>query len=138
VALSSASSSKVEEPRKRPIFGADPARKSSGIRGNARIAPDAVSFKVRPVAFGDVAFQVSAGGPNMPIDWATVNWGYVALLSGFAFMAGLIGSLLSFRNYLAAAVLTAVLFGIIFIGWTYYLVPQGIIPPGFVPTIKAT
>jgi hypothetical protein len=76
--------------------------------------------------------------PNVPIDWATVNWGYVALLSGFAFVAGFIGSLLSFRNYLAAAVLTAVLFGAIFIVWTYYLVPQGIIPPGFVPTVKAT
>jgi len=68
------------------------------------------------------------------IDWATVNWGYVALLAGFAFLAGLIGSLLSFRNILAGAILTALLFGVIYVGWTYYLVPQGLIPPGFVPT----
>src|SRR5580704_18900370 len=27
---------------------------------------------------------------SMPIDWASVNWGYVLLLSGFAFIAALI------------------------------------------------
>ena len=34
----------------------------------------------------------------MPIDWAAVNWVYVALLSGFAFLGSLIGNLLSFRS----------------------------------------
>lgn len=75
--------------------------------------------------------------PNIPIDWATVNWGYVVLLSGFAFLSGLIGSLLSFRSHLVGAILTAVLFAVVFVAWTYYLVPQGIIPPNFVPTLKA-
>ncbi len=72
--------------------------------------------------------------PNIPIDWATVSWGYVILLSGFAFLAGLVGSLLAFRSTLLGAILTALLFGVIFVAWTYYLVPQGIIPPSFVPS----
>jgi hypothetical protein len=66
-----------------------------------------------------------------------VSWGYIALLAGFAFISGLIGNLLSFRSHLFGAVLTAVLFVVVYIAWTYYLVPQGIIPPGFVPTVKA-
>ena len=46
----------------------------------------------------------------MPIDWAAVNWVYVALLSGFAFLGSLIGNLLSFRSRLVGAILAAVLF----------------------------
>jgi hypothetical protein len=56
----------------------------------------------------------------VPIDWSSVNWGYVALLSGFAFLAGLIGHLLSFRSRLFGAILTGVLFAAAFILWTYY------------------
>ena len=34
----------------------------------------------------------------MPIDWAAVNWVNVGLLSAFAFLATLIGGILSFNN----------------------------------------
>ena len=57
---------------------------------------------------------------SVPIDWSTVNWGYVALLSAFAFVAGLIGHLLSFKSRLFGAILTGVLFAVAFIVWTYY------------------
>jgi hypothetical protein len=72
---------------------------------------------------------------NIPIDWATVSWGYVALMSGFAFLSGLIGSVLSFRSRLVGAILTALLFAVIYVAWTYYLVPQGLIPANFVPAV---
>ncbi|MGA2127284.1 MAG: hypothetical protein ABSG76_14155 [Xanthobacteraceae bacterium] len=72
---------------------------------------------------------------NIPIDWGTVSWGYVALMSGFAFLSGLIGNVLSFRNHFVGAILTAVLFAVIYVAWTYYLVPQGFIPANFVPAV---
>jgi len=50
----------------------------------------------------------------MSIEWASVNWVYVALLSGFTFIAALIGNYISFRNRVIAAVLAAVLFAAIF------------------------
>jgi len=71
---------------------------------------------------------------NFPIDLTTVSWGYVALLSGFAFVAALIGNLLSFKRFFIGALLTAILFAVIYVGWTYYLVPQNFIPPNFVPS----
>jgi len=56
----------------------------------------------------------------MPIDLAAVNWLYVAILSGFAFVAALIGSIISFRNKLGAAIIAAILFAAGFVCWTYY------------------
>lgn len=68
----------------------------------------------------------------MPIDWAAVNWVYVALLSGFAFLASLIGNLLAFRSRLVGAILTGMLFAAMYVFWTYY--PHGIALPGVKPT----
>jgi hypothetical protein len=56
------------------------------------------------------AFEFKEG--NMRIDWAAVNWVYVALLSGFAFLGSLIGNLLSFRSRLVGSILCAVLFAV--------------------------
>ena len=56
----------------------------------------------------------------MPIDLSTVNWLYVAILSLLVFIAALLGSLISFRNKFAAAILAAVLFAAGFVFWTYY------------------
>jgi hypothetical protein len=56
----------------------------------------------------------------MPIDLAAVNWLYVAILSGFVFVAALIGGLISFRNKLGAAIIAAILFAACFVFWTYY------------------
>ena len=62
----------------------------------------------------------------MPIDLSTVNWLYVAILSGFAFVAALLGSIISFRNKFAAAIIAAVLFATAFVFWTYY--PRDTLP----------
>ena len=66
----------------------------------------------------------------MSIDWTTVNWGYVALLSGFTFLAALVSNYVTFRRRLIAAILAAVLFAAIFVFATYY--PHGIA----LPTLK--
>lgn len=60
----------------------------------------------------------------MPIDLATVNWSYVGILSGFAFIATLLGGLISFRNRLGGAVIAAILFAVAFVYWTYYPHPN--------------
>jgi len=62
----------------------------------------------------------------MPIDLATVNWAYVGILSGFAFVAALLGGLISFRNRLGGAIIAAILFAVAFVYWTYY--PHPTIP----------
>jgi hypothetical protein len=66
----------------------------------------------------------------MSIDWSTVNWGYVALLSAFTLIAALIANYVTFRHRFAAAILAALLFAIIFVFVTYY--PSGIT----IPTLK--
>jgi hypothetical protein len=59
----------------------------------------------------------------MLINLASVNWGYVALLSAFAFIAALVANVIAFRHRLGAAILTALLFAAIFVFATYY--PHG-------------
>jgi hypothetical protein len=66
----------------------------------------------------------------MLIDWASVNWGYVALLSGFALIAALIANFITFGHRLFGAILTALLFAAVFVFATYY--PHGIA----LPTLK--
>jgi len=68
----------------------------------------------------------------MPIDLATVNWPYVGVLSGIAFIAALLGSLIAFRNRFVGAILAAILFAVGFMAWTYYPHPTipGPISPG--------
>jgi uncharacterized membrane protein YuzA (DUF378 family) len=63
----------------------------------------------------------------MPIDWGSVNWVTVGLYSVFAFVAALVGNLLSFRSRIGGAILAAILFAALFIFWTYY--PHGLVPP---------
>jgi hypothetical protein len=60
----------------------------------------------------------------MPIDLATVDWVYVCVLAVFVFLASIVGNLLSFHHRGFAAVLTAVAFVALFVGWTYY--PHGL------------
>ena len=56
----------------------------------------------------------------MPIDLSQVDWLYVAVLAVFVFIAAGIGNLLSFNHRGTAALLSAVLFAVIFVAWTYY------------------
>ena len=56
----------------------------------------------------------------MPIDLAQVDWLYVILLAIFVAISTFVGGLLSFGRRGMAATLSAVLFAVIFIFWTYY------------------
>jgi hypothetical protein len=57
---------------------------------------------------------------TMPIDLSQVNWLYVAILSGFVFVAALLGSIISFRNKVGGALIAAILFAAVFVFWTHY------------------
>jgi hypothetical protein len=72
--------------------------------------------------------------PDVPIDWASVSWLYVAVLAVFVFVSTLIGTLLSFKRLLLGAVLSAVLFAAVFVFWTYY--PHGLPLPTSVTAQK--
>lgn len=58
------------------------------------------------------------------IDWASVNWLYVAVLMALVFFSTLIGALLSSKRAFRTAVLSALLFAAAFVFWTYY--PHGL------------
>ncbi len=60
----------------------------------------------------------------MAIDLSAVNWTYVALMAAFAFVAALLGSIISFRNKIGGALIAAILFAAIYVGWNYYPHPQ--------------
>jgi Raf kinase inhibitor-like YbhB/YbcL family protein len=66
--------------------------------------------------------------PNIPVDWSTVDWTNVALLSGIAFLAALIGNLLIFRQRFWAAILAGLLFAAAYVLLMYY--PHGLTVPG--------
>ena len=59
----------------------------------------------------------------MLINWASVNWPNVLLLSAVVFVAALIGNFLSLRKPLLGAVFAAVLFAALLIVLEYY--PHG-------------
>ena len=60
----------------------------------------------------------------MPIDLSAVNWLFVALMAVFAFVAALLGSLISFRNRVGGALLAGILFAAMYVMWNYYPHPQ--------------
>jgi hypothetical protein len=57
---------------------------------------------------------------DMPIDWASVNWIYVAVLGIFAFFATIVGNVISFGHRGIAAILAGLIFAGIFVLWSYY------------------
>ena len=57
---------------------------------------------------------------NIPIDWASVNWLYLVLLTLLAFVCALIGNAMAFKRLVLGAVLTTLLFIAGFFLWTYY------------------
>jgi len=57
---------------------------------------------------------------EMPIDLAAVNWVYVGVLAIFVFLTSLVGALLTFQSRTWGAFLSAVLFVIVFVMWSYY------------------
>jgi len=62
----------------------------------------------------------------MPFDISTVNWSYVALMGVFAFIAALLGSVISLRSRIVGSIIAGVLFAVIFVAWNYY--PHPMIP----------
>jgi hypothetical protein len=70
----------------------------------------------------------------MPIDLSAVNWMYVALMAGFAFVAALLGGLISFRNRIGGALIAAILFAAMYVAWNYYPHPQIQLPIPIVTT----
>jgi hypothetical protein len=70
---------------------------------------------------------------SMPIDLTSVDWAYVLILAGFAFLASLIGGVLAFGRHLLGALLSAILFAAAFVFWTYYPhhfpLPTALAPP---------
>ncbi len=73
--------------------------------------------------------------PTVPIDWASVNWLYVAVLAAFVFFSTLIGTLLALKRVFFGAVLSALLFSAAFVFWTYY--PHGLPLPTSIAAQKA-
>jgi hypothetical protein len=63
---------------------------------------------------------------TMPIDLSTVNWVFVGLMAVFAFIASLLGTLISLSNRFVGAIIAGVLFAVIFVAWNYY--PHPTIP----------
>lgn len=61
---------------------------------------------------------------DMPIDLAQVDWLYVLVLAVLAFIASGLGNLIAFASRGTSAGLSAILFAVFFVAWTYY--PHGL------------
>jgi len=53
-------------------------------------------------------------------DLTTVDWLYVIVLAALVFVAALIGNVVSFGRRLRAAVISTVVFAVLFVLWSYY------------------
>jgi hypothetical protein len=60
----------------------------------------------------------------MPIDLATVDWAYVAILAAFVLVSTLIANVITFGHRGMGAILSALIFAAAFVAWTYY--PHGL------------
>jgi len=56
----------------------------------------------------------------MPIDLSAVNWLFVVLMAVLAFVAALLGSVISLKNRFVAAIIAGILFAAGFVAWNYY------------------
>jgi hypothetical protein len=71
--------------------------------------------------------------PELPFDLASVDWVTVAIYSGIAFLAAIVGNIIAMGNRFAGAVLTALFFAIFFVLW-YYWVAAMVLPPAATTT----
>jgi hypothetical protein len=60
----------------------------------------------------------------MPFNVADLPWQAIGLLTGLAFLSSLIGHSLT-RNAFVGAIITAIIFVAVYIGWDYY--PHGLL-----------
>jgi len=72
--------------------------------------------------------------PDLPFDLATVDWVTVAIYSGIAFLAAIIGNAIALGNRFAGAVLTALFFAVFYVLWVYWLAGLAF-PPATTPPI---
>ena len=68
----------------------------------------------------------------MNINLSGVDWMFLGLMMGLAFVTALLGSLIAFRNRFVGAILAGILFGVGFVFWNYYPHDFGL------PILKAT
>jgi hypothetical protein len=68
----------------------------------------------------------------MPSYLSDVNWTFVAIMAAIAFVSSLVGNIISFKNRFVGAILTGVIFAVLFVIWDYY--PHGL-PLPIVKTI---
>lgn len=68
--------------------------------------------------------------PQLPFDLATVDWVTVAIYSGIAFIASVIGNAIA-GSRLLGAILSTILFAVFFVAWYYWL--AGIVLPPATP-----
>jgi hypothetical protein len=114
----------IPEPRRRDA-GAGLWKRliSSTAKRRQGVAPgDNLGYTIAPCPNGPTIQE-----PTMPIDLSAVNWLYVAILSGFAFVASLLGNIIAFRSRFLGSIFAAILFAVAFVFWTYY--PHGIALP---------
>ncbi len=99
----------------------------SGLKGIARPYTEVYTK-------GDIftESQICRRRDIVEIDWAMVDWATVGTLSLIAFIAGFIGNVFSFGNYLIGAILTGIFFGALYVVWIYYLQAQ-LLGPGIAP-----
>lgn len=69
--------------------------------------------------------------PNLPFDLATVDWTMVGIYSGIAFIASVIGNAIA-GNRLLGAILSTILFAVLFVCWHYWLAGV-VLPPAVAP-----
>jgi hypothetical protein len=65
---------------------------------------------------------------KMALDLSGLDWLYVALMAAFAFVAALLGGLISFRNRIGGAFIAAILFAAMYVAWNCYPHPQVQLP----------
>lgn len=58
------------------------------------------------------------------MDWSAVNWLSLAVLTASAFLSALIGSFIGRRNYSLTALIAAIIFAALYVGWSGYLKQQ--------------
>ena len=72
--------------------------------------------------------------PQLPFDLATVDWTTVAIFSGIAFLAALVGNAIAFGSRFFGAVLAAVFFAVFYVAWFYWAAAI-VFPPAGAPPV---
>jgi hypothetical protein len=97
---------------------------ASGIGTGLATRVDGTLFVSRRISASGKLPGLAYREDGMPIDLSAVNWPFVAIMALFAFVAALLGGLISFRNHVGGALIAAILFAAMYVAWNYYPHPQ--------------